>query len=130
MEKTLAVYKNYGARTFGSAAATLHLAALGIDSETWNEISQLQRAAWQRLLTLQSDWVRDWMGWLSYSRTIKGANSMSKKVERECNIVAQAVRLVADQATSLVGLLENVEIDYSNLVTEKLDKKRKLPANS
>ena len=77
------------------------------------------RPCWQRLFTLQKGWERDWKDWV-LSDQIKGANTISKLAEREGNIVAQFVQLLGAQGTDLIGLLENIQVDYSYWVHEKL----------
>lgn len=57
----------------GSASETVQLFASGLNSESWQELLQLQQAVWQRLFTLQKGWVRDWKDWVLYFDQIKGA---------------------------------------------------------
>jgi hypothetical protein len=84
----------------------------------------MQQSAWQRLLTLQTKWAGDWKAWIEYSEQIKGANTMSKLAEREGNIGAQLAQLLSNQATDLVGLQENIHVDYSYWIHQKLNAKR------
>ena len=124
-KKMSTLQQNRAERALANAAATVSLMARGLDSQTFAELLHLQKAAWTRLAELQEGWVEDWYGWLQYSDQAKGANTMSKLVERECNSVAQAVQLMGAQATSLVGLQENIEVDYSYWVNEKLKEQHK-----
>ncbi len=86
---------------------------------------QMQHAALQRLFTLQSSWLQDWKSWIQYSDLIKGANTTFKFVEREGNIVAQCVQLLSKQSADLIGLQENIDVDYSYWINQKLSEKRK-----
>jgi hypothetical protein len=45
---------------------------------------------------------------------------VSKFAEQQFNFVVQCSRLVSDQLTELVELQENVEVDYSFWVSDKL----------
>ena len=120
-----ALQQNRAERVLAAATATAKLAALGFDIQTFREFLHLQEAAWLRLVELQEGWMEDWCSWLKYADQAKGANTMSKLVERECNSVAQLAQLIGAQATSLVGLQENIEVGYSYWVNEKLNGKRK-----
>ena len=120
---------DWAARAMGNASATAQVFALGIDAESMEELLQMQQAAWRRLLDLQSGWMEEWKSWIAYADQIKGANTMSKLAERENNIVAQLTQILGNQATDLVGLQENIHVDYSYWINQKLSEKRKsLPA--
>src|ERR1700684_1517208 len=82
LEKARALQQNRAERALGNAVASAKLVAGGIDRQTWDEFWELQRAAWQRLFSLQEGWWQDWSDWRKYSGQIKGANRMSKLVER------------------------------------------------
>jgi hypothetical protein len=122
--KATALQSSWAARSLKNASATAELFAMGMDAESWHELVQIQQSAWQRLLTLQTKWAGDWKGWIEYSEQIKGANTMSKLAEREGNIGAQLAQLLSNQAADLVGLQENIHVDYSYWVHQKLRAKR------
>ena len=122
--KAGALQRNSAARAVGNAASTAQLFAQGLEPETLAELVQMQQAAWRRLLTLQESWLAGWTAWLRYADQLKGANTMAKLVERECNIGAQFTQLIGGQATDLVALQENIEVDYFYWVNEKLEARR------
>ena len=128
--KASVLQSDWTARALANATATAQVFSMGIDAESWQELLELQQAALQRLWTLQAGWARDWKSWIQYAEQVKGANTMSKLAEREGNIVAQFTQLLSNQATDLVGLQENVHVDYSYWITEKLNEKRKSLAPS
>ena len=119
-----ALQSDWATRALRNASATAEVFASGIDPESLEELLQMQHAAWQRLFTLQSNWVQEWNNWMQYSDLIKGANTTFKFVEREGNIVAQCVQLLSKQSADLIGLQENIDVDYSYWINEKLSEKR------
>ena len=123
--KAVALQSDWATRAMHNASASAQVFALGIDAESAEELLQMQQAAWQRLFTLQSSWAQDWKNWIQYSDLIKGANTTFKFVEREGNIVAQCVQMLSKQAADLMGLQENIDVDYSFWISEKLSEKQK-----
>ncbi len=121
----VALQSDWAARALCNASATAEVFASGIDAESLEELMQMQHAALQRLFTLQSSWLQDWKSWIQYSDLIKGANTTFKFVEREGNIVAQCVQLLSKQSADLIGLQENIDVDYSYWINQKLSEKRK-----
>jgi|HubBroStandDraft_1064217.scaffolds.fasta_scaffold40685_1 hypothetical protein len=116
---------NLVARAMGNAVATAEVFAFGIDQESYEELSRMGEAVWSRLRILREGWVRDWQNWFLYADKINGANTMSKLVEREGNIAAQFAQIVGEQVTGMVGLQENILVDYSYWINEKLNEKRR-----
>lgn len=122
--KAAALQNDRGRRAFDNAVTTTQLLGKGIDLPAFDDLCQLQTAALSRLAALQSGWIEGWMNWFKYAGQIKGANTLSKLVEMESNIIAQAAQLMGSQITSLVALQENVEVDYSHLIKQRLSEKR------
>ncbi len=123
--RAAALQSDWTARAMGNASATAQAFALGIDTESLDELLQMQQAVWRRLLDLQSGWMQEWKSWIAYADQIKGANTMSKLAEREGNIIAQLTQILGNQASDLVGLQENIHVDYSYWINQKLSEKRK-----
>jgi hypothetical protein len=122
-EKARQIQSNWLARTTRNGVAAAQLLVHGLDAQSYDELCGLNQAAWQRMRDLQSAWTNEWASWLSFATTLKGANTMSKFVEREGNIFAQAVAQFTAQATDLAGLLENIDVDYGYWLQEKLASK-------
>jgi hypothetical protein len=116
------IHRAWALRAFSNAANTAQLFAQGMDQKTRDELVHMGEAAWTRLRTLRENWIKDWAGWLDYASELKGANTMSKLAEREGNIFGQAAQILCSQATDLVGLQENIAVDYGYWVSEKLGK--------
>jgi hypothetical protein len=122
--KARAIQNDRAARAAENARDTAQLFLSGLDAETLQDLLDLQRAAWRRFSALQRSWITDWVGWFDYADKIKGANTMSKLVEMESNILAQAAQLMGSQITGLVALQENIEVDYAYLIKQALAAKR------
>ncbi|MDB5481386.1 MAG: hypothetical protein JWO83_2439 [Caulobacteraceae bacterium] len=116
------------ARALGDARATAEVFAGGVDPADWQELLQMQDAAWRRLYALQDGWLKGWAQWMQYAGQIRGANTLSKLVERESNIGVQFSQLLSAQFTDLVGLQENIEVGYSYWINGRLAEKRRSPA--
>jgi len=111
---------NWAAGAADKSIATSQLLAFGLNTETWGELLQLQQAVQQRLQQQQQNWWRGWAAWAQQCTQIKNANTMSKLVEQEFNLVGQLVQLLSNQATNLATLQENIEVDYGYWVHEKV----------
>jgi hypothetical protein len=108
------------ARSSGNAANTAALLPHVWSTDLWQEMGQMQAAILRRLQLQQQAWVAGCTGLATEYQEGKRANTMSKLVEQQCNLVAQFGQLLSQQATSLVGLQENIEVDYGYWVSQKL----------
>jgi hypothetical protein len=111
---------NQALRVAGSATDTMRAFAGGIDPASVAELLQMQQAVWQRYATLSRTWSDSWQQWVRYASMIGGANTMSKFAEREYNIFAQAQQIASGQMVDMIGLIENVQVDYQYWISEKL----------
>ena len=119
-KKAVALQAEWATRVRDNTIASAELFAGGIDPETWGELLEMAISAQERLSALQRTWLQQWTAWINYSDQIKGANTMAKFAERESNIMAQYSQLLGAQASSLIGLEENIEVAYSYWVHQKL----------
>lgn len=87
--------------------------------QTWQELLQLQQAVVQQVQQLQHGWIDGWTAWLGEFAQLKRANTMSKLVEQEFNLVAQFVLLLQGQATDWTNLQENIEVNYGYWLSEQ-----------
>ncbi len=102
----------FAMRGVGHGAATAAVLPLSFDSDTWQQLMAMQQAVAQRLAQQQKGWLEG-LAALAHERSrIKEANTLSKYVEQEYNLVAQFGALVADQISQYAGLLENTQVDY------------------
>lgn len=98
---------------------TATLLPMSLDASLWQELLDIQHAILERVAQQQQNW---WDGckdvYAEYSQ-LKMANTLSKFVEQEYNVVAQFNALVANQAASWAGLMENIHVDYAYWLTQK-----------
>ncbi|HYD80533.1 MAG TPA: hypothetical protein VEC06_12055 [Paucimonas sp.] len=110
----------HSARAFHNGVLTAALTTHLMDPQIWNESLQLQAAVMQRLQDQYRDWLKGCAILMDDYSQLRQANTMSKLVEKQCNLVTQWSQLVTVQATNLVGLMENIEVDYGYWVSQKL----------
>lgn len=98
---------------------TATLLPMSLDASLWQEMLDIQHAILERVAQQQRNW---WDGckdvYAEYNQ-LKMANTLSKFVEQEYNVVAQFNALVASQAASWAGLVENIQVDYAYWLTQK-----------
>lgn len=111
----------WAARSGNNAFTTAALLPQGISPGIWAELSQMQAAVLRRLQQQQQNWVNGCAGLAQDYQQGKRANSMSKLLEQQCNLVAQFGQLLSQQAVDLVGLQENIEVNYGYWIAQKRD---------
>jgi len=90
------------------------------DPRVWSEWLQLQAAVAERLNQQGRDWAKGCAILANDYGQLRHANTMSKLMEKQGNLVSQWMLLVSTQATQLVTLLENVHVDYEYWASLKL----------
>jgi hypothetical protein len=124
MHKAASVVGNWAARTAGSGIATAALLPCCLDPHSWpqiwQELWQMQQAVWRQQFQMQNTWLQGWVALSDELTQARGANTMTKLVEQEFDLVAQWQTLLRDQSTDVVRLLENLEVNYAYWVSEKL----------
>ncbi|WP_321883586.1 hypothetical protein [Paraburkholderia bannensis] len=84
------------------------------------ELLDMQRAAYERFLKQQAATLEDWVEWGRQRAQLRGANTMTKLMEQEMNLVGRIGQIFADQLTNLLCLQENVEVAYGWWLSQKL----------
>ena len=107
-------------RAISTRIDTAQLFALGTDRSTWGELLHLQEAFARRLIQQNQTWLQGWAELFHQREQVRSANTVSKLVEQEFNVVGQLGQLVSDQVTNFMALLENAEVSYSYWIHEKL----------
>jgi hypothetical protein len=90
------------------------------DPTVWSEWTQLQAAVWQRLQKQNQDWRQGCEILVQDYAQLKQANTMSKLLEKQCNLMTQSAQLLTNQSTNFVALLENIDVDYGYWASQKL----------
>jgi hypothetical protein len=112
--------QRHTARAFHNGVLTTGLAVHWMDPQVWGEWMQLQAAVVQRLQKQTQDFGKGCAILASDYRQLKQSNTMSKLVEKQCNLLSQCGQLLSSQLTNLVTLAENINVDYSYWVRQKL----------
>ena len=107
------------ARNANNSAISAGLLPAALDANTWKELLAMQAAVLQRLQDQQKSWVEGINGLTQDYAQIKQANTMSKYAEQQFNLIAQFGQLVSAQATALMGLQENIQVDYGYWAAQK-----------
>jgi len=112
----------FAARGMSHSAATAAMLPLRFDPGFWQELQALQQSVMKRLQQQQQGWL-DGMAALAqeYAQS-RQANTLSKYVEQEYNLVAQYGALVSDQAAKLAGLMENIQVDYGYWMAQQQER--------
>lgn len=118
--KAHSLLNNRTTRLVNNGLVTAGLATHLMDPQVWEESLQLQKAVMVRLQQQNQDWLKGCAILMQDYAQIKQANTMSKLVEKQCNLVTQWSQLLTSQATNLMGLMENIEVDYGYWVSQKV----------
>lgn len=109
----------FALRGLAHGTSTAAVLPLHFDPETWRELMALQQAVAQRCLQQQKGWLEGFAAWIHEHSQLREANTLSKYVEQEYNLVAQFGALVADQMSQYAGLLENTQVDYGYWMAQR-----------
>lgn len=107
------------ARSVRNQVSSAAVLPISLDADTWSELSQIQQAVYRRVQQQQKDWVQGCENIAQEYSQLKLANTMSKFVEQEYNIVAQFGTLLSNQTASWLGLMENIQVDYAYWISQK-----------
>lgn len=100
------------ARTAANSAATAMFLPLTARAQTYDELFAMQQAVIGRIAQLQQGWLRGWNQWLHDFGQMRQADTLSEHMEQQYNLGARVGALCKQQATDLLSLQENLEVDY------------------
>lgn len=103
-----------------NSAVSMALVTRLWDPVVWGEWTQLQAAIMQRLYVQHQNWHKGCAILIDDYGQLRQANTMSKLVEKQSNLMSQSAELLASQATDFVALLENIDVDYGYWASQKL----------
>lgn len=104
-----------------NAVGTVQLLAEGPDSDTIGEIYAMQAAFIRQLWTIEQEWRAGWLQICQGAVSLRKANTLSKVVEQDYNLVGQAGDLMINAVTSTASLIESATVGYSYWLTNKID---------
>lgn len=111
--------QKYAASMANNSALTLTLTTRLWDPTVWSESMQLEAAIMRRLHAQGLNWRKGCTTLIEDYGQLRQANTMSKLVEKQCNLVSQFALLLSSQATDFVALLENIDVDYGYWASQK-----------
>lgn len=102
----------FAARGISQGAAMAAVLPMRLDANDWRELLAMQQSVLKRLQQQQQGWLDGFAALAQEYSQSRQANTLSKYVEQEYDLVAQFGALVADQSAQMAGLLENIQVDY------------------
>jgi hypothetical protein len=112
--------QKHAARLANNGVLSLALTTRFWDPTVWNEWMQLQMAIVQRLQMQGLDWRKGCAILVDDYAQLRQANTMSKLLEKQGNLMSQSTQLLTNQATNFMALLENIDVDYGYWASQKL----------
>ena len=94
-----------------AAQATAALPALALDSTAAGQGVAMAEAVARQWASLHAQWLEGLAELGQEMGQFRHANTMSKYVDQEVNLVQQSLALVSTQATATVRLLENIQVN-------------------
>lgn len=113
-------FGEWASRACSNGVKTAAVFPLGLHADTLNELYSMNQAVLQRLQQQQKQWLTGCAGLVRDYAQLKHANTLSKLVSQQCNLVAQFGQLLNSQASAMMLLQENIEVDYGYWVSQKL----------
>lgn len=115
------VQLGWATRATECGMGTARLIAAGRADETWAALIQMQRALQDQLQEQTIGWFKGLAALGREYTQLRAANTMSKIVEQDFDLVAQFGQLVSDQATNVANIFESAQVGYAYWVSEKLE---------
>jgi hypothetical protein len=113
------------AQTASSGVDTAKLLTTRFDATTVADLLDIQKALIKRFGELNQNWRSGLTAWGQQCLEIKAANTLSKVVEQECNLVGQLGTLVTKQISDVTSLLESTQVGYAYWLSERLKEAHK-----
>lgn len=96
-----------------AAQAAAALPAMALDGAAATEGAAMTHAIAKQWMSLHAQWVEGVAELAQEMGQFRHANTMSKYVDQEVNLVQQSLALVSNQATATVRLLENIQVNLA-----------------
>jgi hypothetical protein len=111
--------QKYATSMANNSALSLTLATRLWDPTVWSEAMQLEAAILRRLHTQGLNWRKGCTILLEDYEQLRQANTMSKLMEKQGNLISQFSQLLTSQTTDFIALLENIDVDYGYWASQK-----------
>ncbi|MCB1908531.1 MAG: hypothetical protein KDH15_14270 [Rhodocyclaceae bacterium] len=85
------------------------------------ETIKMQQAAMTRLATVQTESIRKFAELTASAASIDKANTLSKLMDQEYDLVSGFGAILAEQITAMVELMESLQIGYGYLVARRFE---------
>ncbi|TGD99847.1 hypothetical protein [Methylobacterium nonmethylotrophicum] len=108
------------ARSATNAVATVELLSARPTPDVIGELSAMQAAFVRQLWKIDQDWRAGMMRIVEGALSLRSANTLSKIMEQELNLVGQCGDLTATYVTSTAALIENTSVGYSFWLSQKV----------
>ncbi|WP_123834120.1 hypothetical protein [Methylobacterium currus] len=107
-------------RSAANAVGTAQLLSEGPDSDTIGELYEMQGAFVKQLWKIDQDWRAGLMRIYEGSLSLRKANTLSKVIEQDFNLIGQYGDLATNYMTSVATLVENTNVGYSYWLSKKI----------
>jgi hypothetical protein len=114
------LFQGWASRAAINSVDTGRLWSSGMYPLYLGELADMSGEALQRYVKVQQDTLREWAEWNRQRAQINGANTMTKLLEQEMNLLGRIGLIVTNHMTNLLALQENVEVAYAYWLSKKL----------
>lgn len=123
-EKAAKIQADWLGRNATESMKAVQLFANTQNQDKWralrDELFAMNTEATRRFSEFQKDWTKGWMEWVAESSQPKTANTASKLVSQEFDVMSQALILLGLQSAGFVELMENINVSYGYWLNRKL----------
>jgi hypothetical protein len=107
-------------RSTANAVGTVQLLSENPDSDTIGELYEMQVALVKQLWKIDQDWRAGLLRVYEGSLQLRKANTLSKVLEQDYNLIGQYGDLVTNYLTSVATLVDNSTVGYSYWLSKKI----------
>ncbi|WP_432696402.1 hypothetical protein ACQUQP_17945 [Marinobacterium sp. YM272] len=100
------------------------------EPDTLSELFQLQQAIAGRFMEQNEQWMQGANQIANEASQLKKANTLSKYMEQQCDLVGQWISLMTIQSTNLASQLENIQVDLAYWISQKTEAQASLAAKA
>lgn len=97
------------------------LPALAFDPQALQQMLALSGAVVQQWMSLQAQWLDGLTELGQEAGELRQANTVSKYVDQEMNLVQQSLALVSAQTTATARLMENLQVNLAWWLSQRAD---------